>query len=149
MDDTDKSLLNDFQRNFPLVARPYAEIGARLSMSEDEVIEAYANLAEQKYISRIGAVIAPNQVGASTLAAMRVPEDRLAEVAEFVTSFSQVNHNYEREHDINLWFVVAADDVLEVGEVLSRIEAETDLEVLNLPIIEDYHLDLGFKLEWA
>lgn len=149
MDDTDKSLLNDFQRDFPLVARPYAEIGARLSMSEDEVIEAYANLAEQKYISRIGAVIAPNQVGASTLAAMRVPEDRLAEVAEFVTSFSQVNHNYEREHDINLWFVVAADDVLEVGEVLSRIEAETDLEVLNLPIIEDYHLDLGFKLEWA
>jgi DNA-binding Lrp family transcriptional regulator len=149
MDDTDKALLNDFQRDFPLVARPYAEIGARLSMSEDEVIEAYANLAEQKYISRIGAVIAPNQVGASTLAAMRVPEDRLAEVAEFVTSFSQVNHNYEREHDINLWFVVAADDVSEVGEVLSKIEAETDLEVLNLPIIEDYHLDLGFKLEWA
>lgn len=149
MDDIDKALLNDFQRDFPLVARPYAEIGARLSMSEDEVIEAYAKLAEQKYISRIGAVIAPNQVGASTLAAMRVPEDRLAEVAEFVTSFSQVNHNYEREHDINLWFVVAADDVLEVGEVLSRIEAETDLEVLNLPIIEDYHLDLGFKLEWA
>ncbi|OEJ66407.1 AsnC family transcriptional regulator [Magnetovibrio blakemorei] len=149
MDDIDKALLNDFQRDFPLVARPYAEIGACLSMSEDEVIEAYANLAEQKYISRIGAVIAPNQVGASTLAAMRVPEDRLAEVAEFVTSFSQVNHNYEREHDINLWFVVAADDVLEVGEVLSRIEAETDLEVLNLPIIEDYHLDLGFKLEWA
>ena len=149
MNDTDKGLLDDFQRDFPLVARPFAEIGARLSLSEGEVIEAYANLMEQKYISRIGAVIAPNRVGASTLAAMRVPEERLGEVAALVTSFAEVNHNYEREHDINLWFVVAADDVSSVGQVLGEIEAKTAIEVLNLPIIEDYHLDLGFKLDWA
>ena len=149
MNDADKRLLDDFQRDFPLVARPYAEIGKRLGLSEDDVIQAYANLADQKYVSRIGAVIAPNRVGASTLAAMRVPQDRLEEVAEFVSGFDEVNHNYEREHDINLWFVVAAGDVMRVGAVLGRIEAETAIPVMNLPIIEDYHLDLGFKLEWA
>jgi len=149
MNDVDKCLLDDFQRDFPLVARPYAEIGKRLGMSEDDVIQAYANLMDQKYVSRIGAVIAPNRVGASTLAAMRVPQDRLEEVAQFVSQFEEVNHNYEREHDINLWFVVAAGDVMRVGAVLGRIEAETAIPVMNLPIIEDYHLDLGFKLEWA
>jgi len=149
MNDADKRLLDDFQRDFPLVARPYAEIGKRLGMSEDDVIQAYENLADQKYVSRIGAVIAPNRVGASTLAAMRVPKDRLEEVAAFVSGFEEVNHNYEREHDINLWFVVAAGDVMHVGAVLGRIEAKTAIPVMNLPIIEDYHLDLGFKLEWA
>ena len=149
MNDADKRLLDDFQRDFPLVARPYAEIGKRLGMSEDEVIQAYANLVDQKYISRIGAVIAPNQVGASPLAAMRVPEDRLEDVAAFVSGFDEVNHNYEREHDINLWFVVAAGDVMRVGAVLGRIEAKTAISVMSLPIIEDYHLDLGFKLEWV
>ncbi|HEY9080186.1 Lrp/AsnC family transcriptional regulator [Magnetovibrio sp.] len=149
MNDADKRLLDDFQRDFPLVARPYAEIGKHLGMSEDDVIQAYANLMDQKYISRIGAVVAPNRVGASTLAAMSVPQDRLEEVAELVSSFDEVNHNYEREHDINLWFVVAADNVMRVGAVLDRIEAQTDISVMSLPIIEDYHLDLGFKLEWS
>jgi len=149
MNDTDKQLLDEFQRDFPLVARPYAEIGKRLNMSEDDVIQAYTNLTDQKYISRIGAVIAPNRVGASTLAALSVPQDRLEEVAEYVSSFKEVNHNYEREHDINLWFVVAAENIMQLGAVLGKIEAQTALPVMNLPIIEDYHLDLGFKLEWS
>ena len=149
MNDAGKRLLDEFQRDFPLTSRPYADIGERLGLSEDEVIQQYANLCDQKYISRIGAVIAPNRVGASTLAAMRVPEDRLEEVAEFVSSFDEVNHNYEREHDINLWFVIATDNVMKLGAVLARIEQETKLPVMNLPIIEDYHLDLGFKLEWT
>lgn len=149
MIDANKRLLDEFQRDFPLVARPYAAIGERLGLSEDEVLLAYQDLADQKYISRIGAVIAPNKVGASTLAAMSVPQDRLEEVSEYVSSFDEVNHNYEREHDINLWFVVAADDVMHLGEVLGQIEAKTAIPVMNLPIIEDYHLDLGFKLQWS
>lgn len=149
MNDADKRLLDEFQRDFPLVARPYAEIGNRLGMSEDDVIQAYGNLTDQKFISRIGAVIAPNKVGASTLAAMRVPEDRLEDVADFVSSFEEINHNYEREHAINLWFVVAADNVMRLAAVLSQIEEKTKLAVMSLPIIEDYHLDLGFKLEWS
>ena len=146
MNEHDKRLLDDYQRDFPLVARPFAEIGARLGMREDDVIEAYRRFAEERTITRIGAVIKPNAVGASTLAAMAVPEHRMDAVAAYVTGFEEVNHNYAREHRFNLWFVVAATNVMRVNAVLEDIRAHTGLEVMNLPILEDYHLDLGFKL---
>lgn len=149
MNDLDKHLLNDFQRDFPLVPRPFAAIAERLGVSEDAVIAAYGKLSDEKMVSRIGAIVAPNRVGASTLAAMAVPEAQLETVAGFVSSFAQVNHNYEREHAINLWFVVAANDSAEVDAVIDAIEAETGFAVLNLPIIEDYHLDLGFQIQWT
>lgn len=146
MNDEDKRLLDDFQRDFPLVQRPFAEIGARLGLGEDDVIDAYRRLADECKISRIGAVIQPNCVGASTLAAMAVPEDRIENVARYVSGFDAVNHNYERDHRFNLWFVVAAMDGAEVEAVLDEIRAHTGLDVMNLPMVEDYHLDLGFKL---
>ncbi len=149
MNAEEKRLLDEFQRDFPLTPRPYATIAERVGMTEDEVIAAYKRLGEQKFVSRIGAVVAPNKVGASTLAAMRVPEDRLDDVAEYVSSFEQVNHNYEREHEINLWFVAATDSASELEAVLNKIADHTGIAVMSLPMIQDYHLDLGFKLKWS
>jgi DNA-binding Lrp family transcriptional regulator len=139
-------LLNEFQRNFPLVARPYQAIAERLGISEDEVIAAFAGLAARGAVSRIGAVVRPNSVGASTLAAMRVPPQRLDEVAAMVSSRPEVNHNYEREHTINLWFVVTADNRDEVLGVLDDIAAETGIEPMDLPLVTPFHIDLGFDL---
>ena len=146
MDERDKRLLDGFQRDFPLTARPFAEVGERVGMSEREVIDAYRRFAAESLISRVGAVIKPNAVGASTLAAMAVPEAQLADVAAYVTQFEEVNHNYAREHRFNLWFVVAATNAMRVNAVLADISAHTGHDVMNLPIIEDFHLDLGFKL---
>jgi DNA-binding Lrp family transcriptional regulator len=98
-------------------------------------------------VSRLGAVVAPNTLGASTLAAMTVPAARLEKVAALVGARSEVNHNYEREHPINLWFVVAAADRAAVTRALRAIEAETGLAVLDLPLVTAYHIDLGFDLE--
>ena len=61
-------------------------------------------------IARVGAIVRPNSIGASTFAAMRVRADRLEEVAEAVSRRPEVNHCYQREHEINLWFVVIAAD---------------------------------------
>jgi DNA-binding Lrp family transcriptional regulator len=144
----DQQLLDDFQRDFPLVSRPFAVIGERVGMSEPEVIDAYKRFAEERTISRIGAIIKPGAVGASTLAAMAVPLDRLDEVAGLVSSYDEVNHNYAREHAFNMWFVVAATDAVRVHAVLAEITEKTGLAVMNLPILEDFHLDLGFKLQW-
>jgi len=149
MNALDKRLLDDFQRDFPLVSRPFAAIGERIGMSEQDVIDAYQRFSEERCVSRIGAVIKPNELGASTLAAMAVPADLLDEVAELVSSYDEVNHNYAREHAFNLWFVVAAANVMHVNAVLAEIAAKTGLAVMDLPILEDYHLDLGFKLEWT
>ena len=148
MDDVGRNLLDEFQRDLPLTARPYQAMADRLGVSEDEVIETLAQLREEGVLSRVGAIFKPNTVGHSTLAAMSVPADQLEEIAAMVSEFDAVNHNYEREHRLNLWFVVAAPDRLDVDRVITKIEHMTEIKVLNLPMLDDYHLDLGFDLKW-
>jgi len=149
MDDFDKRLLDEFQHDFPLCPHPFASIAERLGMGEEDVLSAYRHLSEAGYVSRIGAVIKPHAVGASTLAAMCVPSDRLEKVAAFVSNLDEVNHNYEREHAFNLWFVATAQDEDSLTQVLNNIRDKTRLAVMNLPMLEDYHLDLGFPIRWS
>ena len=147
----EKRLLNDYQQGMPMVSEPYAEIAGELnakgfSVSASEVIECLNGLIEKGLISRVGPVFKAKTIGGSTLAALAVPEQRMEEVAQIVNSFSQVNHNYEREHEYNLWFVVTAASEEEVLLVLDQIEQQTKLKVLNLPMENDYHINLGFPL---
>lgn len=142
----EKCLLNEYQRGFPLCPEPYAEIAAQLDVSEGEVIRTLASLQRRGFISRVGPVFAPQRAGASTLAALAVPEDRLESVAARVSRYAEVNHNYQREHAWNLWFVVTAPDQQRVEQVLADIEAVTGLPVLNLPLQRAFFIDLGFPL---
>jgi len=144
--DRDLRLADAWQRNFPLEERPFARVGASLGMSESEALDALTSLSKRGILSRVGPVIRPNTVGASTLAAMAVPPAELERVAERVSAEPAVNHNYEREHRINLWFVVTANDKAAVAEVLSRIAEDTGLPVLDLRLERSYHIDLGFAL---
>ena len=149
LDEIDRRLLNDFQQGFPLSARPYAVVGERLGITEDEVLARLARLTVSGAVSRIGPVVRPKRVGVSTLAAMAVPPGRLQAVAELVNGYPEVNHNYEREHRINLWFVVTAPNAARLNEVLSEIALFTGIEVMDLPMLEEYHIDLGFPLQWS
>lgn len=146
MNELEFRLLNDYQRGFPLCAEPFREIAGRLGATEEAVLAAYARLAVAGALSRIGAVFRPNVVGASTLAALRVPRQRLEEVAARVSARPEVHHNYEREHEWNLWFVAAAADRARLERVLDGIECECALLLLRLPLEEDFHIDLGFDL---
>ena len=139
-------LLNDYQRDFPLVPRPFLAIAEQLGLDETTVMAAYEEGLASGAISRIGAVVAPRRLGASTLAALAVPPDRLDTVAAQVNSHAAVNHNYEREGAWNLWFVVTAPSAAERSQTLQAIAADTGLEVLSLPLREEYHIDLGFDL---
>lgn len=139
-------LLNDYQHDFPLEPRPFASIAARLGVGQAEVLQSLARLQQQGTVSRVGAVFRPRSIGASTLAALAVAEDRLDEVAQMVSSFPEVNHNYQREHHYNLWFVVAAPDEMALQRVLKEIEERSGSKALFLPLLEDYHIDLGFDM---
>ena len=139
-------ILNDWQRDFPLEPRPYARMAEQFDMSENEIISILSDLKNRGALGRIGAVIKPHSVGASTLAAMAVPKDRLEDVASLVSGYPEVNHNYEREHKFNLWFVVTAQDNQTVSDLLDTIRLETGLSVLNLPLEKSFHIDLGFDL---
>ena len=140
------ALANEWQRGFPLCPQPYAEIAASAGMTTVEVLELMQSLADQAILARIGVTVRPNTAGASTLAAMAVPHQRLNDTAALVSEYPAVNHNYEREHDINLWFVVTAADRAEVSETLRDIAQRSGIEVLDLPLERSYHIDLGFRL---
>jgi DNA-binding Lrp family transcriptional regulator len=140
------SLLNDYQRDFPLVTEPYAELARQLGTSPATLLAVAARLQRRGAIGRIGAVFAPWRVGVSTLAAVAVPPARLEAVAALVSARPAVNHNYQREHDFNLWFVATAADEAALAAVLAGIERDAGSPVLSLPLVEQYHIDLGFDL---
>lgn len=141
-------LLNNYQHTFPLTEKPFAHIADDLHADTEIVINKMKELQDRGLISRIGAVFRPNTINASMLAAMAVPEERIDEVADIVNSYVEVNHNYEREHYFNLWFVLHAVDEEHIHAALDSMETRTGLKTLRLPIIDDFHIDLGFELQW-
>ncbi len=141
-----KQLLNNYQQDFPLSPTPYLDIAEQLGVTEDEVLAAFQVLSEQQMISRIGPVIAPNKVGSSALVAMAVPEVELPRVAEQISRYSEVNHNYERENRFNLWFVLIANDERHLQAVIEDIEQQTGFNAMLLPMLADYYINLGFEL---
>ncbi|QDX81190.1 AsnC family transcriptional regulator [Denitratisoma sp. DHT3] len=139
-------LLNDYQRNFPLLPRPFRAIGEQVGLAEAAVIDSYRDFLARGVVSRIGAVLPPQRVGVSTLAALAVPADALERVAALVTARAQVNHNYQREHRFNLWFVLAARDEAALEAQLRAIAEESGCPLISLPLRESFHIDLGFDL---
>jgi len=143
----DFRLLNEFQRNFPLVPQPYAAVGETLGVDESWVLDRLTAFQRDGVVSRVGAVFAPGTIGASTLAALEVPRERLNEVADIVSAFPEVNHNYEREHRINLWFVVTSQSEERLAQVLEGLVHWAQCgPLLDLRLEEEFRIDLGFDL---
>jgi len=143
----DKQLLNNYQQEFPLSSRPYLTIAEELGVTEEEVLTAYRLLAEKKFISRIGPIIHANHIGVSTLIAMAIPDEQLTITANIVSSFAEVNHNYQREHRFNLWFVLIASSKQHLHNTVTDIETQTGFKTMLLPLLEDYFINLGFQLD--
>ena len=140
-------LLDRFQRGFPLLPRPFGEIARQLGRTEGWVLDTLGDLQASGAVSRVGAVFAPNVVGASTLAALCVPPGRLEDVAGRVSAHPAVTHNYARDHAWNLWFVATAVTANALDLALQEIATNADCgAVLDLRLEEEYHIDLGFRL---
>jgi DNA-binding Lrp family transcriptional regulator len=146
LDPLDRRLLDEFQRDLPLVSRPFAAMADALGACEDEVIARLSALQEAGLVTRVGATVRPNTAGASTLAAIAVPEHRIEEVAAIVGDEPGVNHSYLREDEWNLWFVATAPTAAALAESLERIARRSGLRVLDLPLLRPFNIDLGFRL---
>jgi len=142
----EQQLLDNFQRDLSLSATPFADMARQLNVSEDEVLSSIHSLQERGVISRVGPVFSANRIGVSTLAAMSVPEEKIEYIARIISAFPEVNHNYQREHTFNLWFVVTASNREHLDFVLYEIEQHTEYPLMSLPMLRDYFIDLGFKL---
>lgn len=142
----DAALLNDFQRGLPLTDRPFREVAAAVGITETDVVNRLARLVDAGHIRRIGPVLNPPVIGSSTLAALSVAPGRFDDVAAIVNAYDQVNHNYERDHEVNIWFVVTAPTRARRAAILEEIGARTGLDVLVLPMVTEYDIDLTFPV---
>lgn len=143
MDEFDRAIVNGLQGGFPLVERPFARVAADLGLTEEGVIARVRRLLEERVLTRFGPMYQVERMGgAFSLAAMRVPVEDFDRVAAIVNALPEVAHNYERSHEYNMWFVLAAEQPAGIARAIARIERATGLPVLNLPKLREYFVEL-------
>lgn len=143
MDTIDCQLVNLLQDGIEVSARPFLDAAEQLGISEEVVVSRIGKLREAGYLSRFGPMYdAEKMGGAISLCAMEVPAAEMESVTEIVNGFPEVAHNYERNHALNMWFVVATDDLYRLQTVIDKIEAATGIEVYNMPKLEEYYIGL-------
>lgn len=146
LDATDRLLINRLQDGLPLQHAPFAPIAREAGISEPEVVDRITHLREIGAITRFGPFLdAEAMGGAFCLCAMAVPADRFDEVMTLVNAHPEVAHNYERQHRLNMWFVLACEKAEGIAEAAARIERETGLQVLRFPKLKEFFI--GFRVE--
>ncbi len=146
IDDVDAAIIDGYQSGFPIEERPFRRLGIELGIDESAALDRVRRLEEAGIVRRFGAVLNPPVIGSSTLAAVQAPDDRFDEVAAIINEYRQVNHNYARDHEWNMWFVVTAGARETRDEILAEIERRTGCAVLVLPMLTDYYIDLEFPV---
>ncbi|RTZ71421.1 MAG: Lrp/AsnC family transcriptional regulator [Gammaproteobacteria bacterium] len=147
MDDIDRRIINRLQGGFPICEHPYREAARELGIGEEELIERLEKMLEDRRLSRFGPMYHAEKLGGGlSLCAMAIPEEKFDTVAEQVNTFPEVAHNYARDHQLNMWFVLATETPERIGEVLEEIERVTGYRVYNMPKLEEFYVGLRFEL---
>ena len=146
LDSIDRAIVNALQDGFPITERPYARAAADLGLREGQLIKRIESLLANGTLSRFGPMFnAERMGGAFCLSAMAVSEERFEHVVELVNAHPEVAHNYERNHALNMWFVLATERPEQIHDVVTEIKCETGLEVYAFPKLEEFFI--GFRVE--
>ncbi|HDP70010.1 MAG TPA: Lrp/AsnC family transcriptional regulator [Actinobacteria bacterium] len=148
MDKIDKQLLDIIQSKFPINKRPFQVLAKEFDLTDEEIIFRLCKLKKEGIIRRIGAVFNSQSLGyVSTLLAMKVPKQRVEEVANTINSYTGVTHNYLRDHDYNLWFTLTASSEKKLHSIIDEIKAKTEIsKLLFLPAIRLFKIGVKFSL---
>lgn len=143
MDSVDRRIINHLQGGFPLCEHPYLVVAKRLGITEEELISRIGQMLENKVLTRFGPMYQIERMGgAFSLAAMCVPESDFERVTAIVNALSAVAHNYRREHEFNMWFVLATEEPEGIAEAIAKIEADTGYQVFDMPKVREYFVGL-------
>jgi DNA-binding Lrp family transcriptional regulator len=148
LDDLDRAILNEIQSHFPMVSRPYEEVGRRVGASEDEVMRRVQEMFNRGVIRRLGANFTSRKLGyTSTLCAARVAPEQLDRFVQVVNGYPGVTHNYLRRHRYNIWFTLIAESEARLTQILEEISQASGVqEVLSLPAREVFKIKVDFPL---
>jgi DNA-binding Lrp family transcriptional regulator len=148
MNELGRQFINWYQGGFPLNEQPYATVASRLGTDETTLLATLTELLNSGILSRFGPLYDASSIGGGlTLAAMSVPEQDFNVVAEQVNSLPEVAHNYRREHELNMWFVIATETPEILDRALSRIESLTARRVYNFPKLQTFYLGLRLSID--
>lgn len=146
LSDFDRMLVNMLQGDFPLSATPFDELSETLGYSPEQLLSGIDSLLERGVITRFGPLFNIEKLGGQfSLCALKVPVERFDAVTELVNSYSEVAHNYQREHQWNMWFVLAAESVAELEAIFEEIVQRSGCPGLNLPKEKEFYV--GLRLE--
>lgn len=146
MDQIDRDLINGLHGGLAICERPYQEAAQRLGLSEDELLARLTRLLADGVLTRVGPLYQIERMGgAFTLAALHAPAEQFEQVAQCVNALPQVAHNYARDHELNMWFVIATETPGEIDTVIAQIERETGCSVFNFPKSREYFVELKLK----
>lgn len=148
MDNIDKKLLDIIQTGFPIVPRPYAELGEKLGITEAEALSRVRALKGKKIIRRLGANFQSSKLGfRSTLCAAKVPDEKMELFTTEVNKLPGVTHNYIRDHVYNVWFTLIGPSWEEVCSTLDGVTERTGIKILNLPATRMYKIRVDFRMD--
>lgn len=143
LDPVDRDIINRLQDGFPICEHPYAAAAQALGIREAELLTRLKRLLDTNTLTRFGPLYNVEQAGgAFVLVAMSVPEEDLERVVEIVNAMPQVAHNYQREHRLNLWFVLATATQAEIDTAVAHVEKRTGYVVYAMPKLREYFLEL-------
>lgn len=147
MDSVDRAIINRLQDGFPIVEQPFAAVAAELGIAEDALITRVQKLLDEKVLTRFGPMYHAERLGgALSLAAMKIPPQHYERVASVVNALPEVAHNYEREHVLNMWFVLATETAEGQRAAIEKIERESGYPVYNMPKLDEYFVELKFRV---
>jgi len=151
LDEMDKSLLNVAQAEFPLVSRPYAALGEKIGLGEQEVLTRFAELKAKGIIRQTSAIFDTRALGyKSTLVAMKFDPAVLDAGAAVVSEHPGVSHNYKREHVYNLWFTIAVPREGNLKRVIDKLHLDAGaLDTIILPTLRLYKIGVNFDMKAA
>ena len=132
------------QDEFPLCRSPYAEVARLTGLSPEDADRRIFSLRQRGVIRRIGGVINPRRLGlAATLVAMKVPPERVNEVAAVVYALPNVTHNCLRAHEYNMWLTLTAKSREELAATVAQLKRVTRItELLDLPALKTYKINV-------
>jgi len=147
LDRLDRKIINALQGGFPVCDHPFQEAAKDIGIAEADLVARIDRMLRERVLTRFGPLYHAERLGGGlTLAAMRIPEDDFERVAEIVNAFPEVAHNYERDDEFNMWFVVATDTPERIQEVLNEIERSSGYPVYNMPKEHEFFVGLRFEV---
>lgn len=145
LDAMDRQILNRLQDGFPLTPRPFDDAAAPLGLTGDQLIERLSGLREIGAITRFGPFFDAAAMGGDfCLCALTASQGDFDRIADLVNAHPEVAHNYARDHELNMWFVLATPTPEGIAETAARIEAETGLTVWQFPKLQEFFI--GFRV---